>query len=101
MHGTAMRLGYALLCLAIGVSLGSEASAQKRGGVLTLSHIDSPPSPSIQEEGTSSVLIPFMAMFNNLVMYDQHKPINNFDTIVPELGSGRRTLARLSFVTAI
>ena len=63
------------------------ALAQKRGGVLTLSHIDSPPSPSIQEEGTSSVVIPFMALYNNLVIYDQHKPVNTFDTIVPELAT--------------
>ena len=61
--------------------------AQKRGGVLTVSHIDSPPSPSIQEEATASVVVPFMAVFNNLVIYDQHKPINTFDTILPELAS--------------
>jgi peptide/nickel transport system substrate-binding protein len=69
----------------IAVAFVGSAQAQKRGGVLVVSHIDSPPSPSIQEEGTSSVLIPFMAVFNNLVMYDQHKPVNTFDTIVPEL----------------
>jgi len=63
------------------------ASAQKRGGTLTVPHIDSPPSPSIQEEATASVVIPFMAIYNNLVMYDQHKPINTFDTIVPELAT--------------
>lgn len=63
------------------------AVAQKRGGVLTITHIDSPPSPSIQEEATASVVIPFMAVFNNLVLYDQHKPINTFDTIVPELAT--------------
>ena len=71
----------------IAVAFIGPAQAQKRGGVLVVSHIDSPPSPSIQEEGTSSVLIPFMAVFNNLVMYDQHKPVNTFDTIVPELAT--------------
>ena len=69
------------------LACASTSQAQKRGGVLVLSHIDSPPSPSIQEEGTSSVSIPFMSMFNNLVIYDQHKPINTFDTIMPELAT--------------
>ena len=32
-----------------------------------LPHVDTPPSPSIQEEATASVVIPFMPMFNNLV----------------------------------
>jgi hypothetical protein len=27
---------------------------------------------SIHEEGTNSVSIPMMAVFNNLVLYDQH-----------------------------
>ena len=84
-----MRLRY-MLCLAATIlllSVQGGAQAQKRGGILVLSHIDSPPSPSIQEEGTSSVVIPFMAIFNNLVMYDQHRPINSFETIVPELAT--------------
>ncbi len=62
--------------------------AQKRGGVLTLPHLDTPPSPSIQEEATVSVVIPFMALFNNLVIFDQHEPQNRMDTIRPELATG-------------
>ena len=61
--------------------------AQKYGGVLTLPHVDTPPSPSIQEEGTVSVVIPFMAIYNNLVIFDQHVARNAFDTIRPELAS--------------
>ena len=63
------------------------ALAQKYGGVLTLPHVDTPPSPSIQEEGTVSVVIPFMPVFNNLVIFDQHEPRNSFETIRPELAS--------------
>ncbi|MGE0226304.1 MAG: ABC transporter substrate-binding protein [Acetobacteraceae bacterium] len=40
---------------------------------------------SIHEEGTNSVLTPMMAVFNNLVIYDQHIPQNSPDTIRPEL----------------
>ena len=70
------------------LALGGAAHAQKRGGVLTIEHIDNPPSPSIQEEATASVVIPFMPLFNNLVMYDQHVAQNSLGSIVPELATG-------------
>jgi peptide/nickel transport system substrate-binding protein len=61
------------------------AHAQKPGGALRIYHRDSPASMSIHEEGTNSVAIPMMAVFNNLVLYDQHKAQNSLDTIVPDL----------------
>jgi len=61
------------------------ALAQKPGGVLRVYHRDSPASMSIHEEGTNSVAIPIMAVFNNLVLYDQHIAQNSLDDIVPEL----------------
>jgi peptide/nickel transport system substrate-binding protein len=61
------------------------AQAQKSGGVLRIYHRDSPASMSIHEEGTNSVAIPMMAVFNNLVLYDQHAAQNSLDTIVPDL----------------
>src|SRR6516165_8809941 len=64
---------------------GGGAQAQKPGGVLRIYHRDSPASMSIHEEGTNSVAIPMMAVFNNLVLYDQHKAQNSLDTIVPDL----------------
>jgi peptide/nickel transport system substrate-binding protein len=77
-----------IACLAVaGFVLGAPAWAQKHGGVLTIPHIDSPPSPSIHEEATASVVIPFMPMFNNLVIFDQHIPQHSLDTIRPELAS--------------
>lgn len=66
---------------------GGLACAQKHGGTLTVAHIDSPPSPSIQEEATASVVIPFMPMFNNLVLFDQHIARHSLDTIRPELAT--------------
>ena len=45
------------------------AFAQKAGGVLKISHFDSPASMSILEESTAAALRPMMGDFNNLVMY--------------------------------
>ena len=69
------------------LAASGSATAQKYGGTLTVPHIDTPPSPSIQEEATASVVIPFMAIYNNLVLFDQHKPQHKMETIVPELAT--------------
>lgn len=42
---------------------------------------------SIHEEGTISTVLPVMGVFNNLAVYDQHKPQNSLETIVPELAT--------------
>jgi peptide/nickel transport system substrate-binding protein len=73
--------------LFVAAILACPAMAQKHGGVLTIPHIDTPPSPSIQEEATASVVIPFMPLFNNLVLFDQHIPQNSMATIRPELAT--------------
>jgi peptide/nickel transport system substrate-binding protein len=65
----------------------SGASAQKAGGVLKIQHMDTPPSASIHEEATVSVAVPFMAVFNNLVMFDQNVAKNSFESIVPDLAT--------------
>src|SRR5690349_11248775 len=61
------------------------ASAQKQGGILRITHRDSPASMSIHEEGTISVVLPMMGVFNNLVMFDPRKKQNSLDDIVPDL----------------
>src|SRR3979490_328739 len=63
------------------------AWAQKQGGVLRVTHRDSPSSMSIHEEGTISVVLPMMGVFNNLVMFDQHTRQNSLDGIVPDLAT--------------
>jgi peptide/nickel transport system substrate-binding protein len=83
-----MRRTIGAACLTVAMAIAPAAVAQKHGGVLKLEHIDNPPSPSIQEEATASVVIPFMAMFNNLAIYNQHVPQNSLDIIVPELATG-------------
>src|SRR3546814_16845249 len=60
------------------------ALAQKSGGIFKIYHRDSPPSMSIHEEATNSTFQPMMNVMNNLVIFDQLKPINSLDTIVPE-----------------
>jgi peptide/nickel transport system substrate-binding protein len=61
--------------------------AQKPGGTLRMPHADSPASMSILEESTIITLAPMMAVFNNLVMFDQHIAQNSIATIVPDLAS--------------
>jgi peptide/nickel transport system substrate-binding protein len=63
------------------------AFAQKSGGILKIYHRDSPASMSIHEEATISTVAPMMAVFNNLVMYDQHVPQNSLQSIVPDLAA--------------
>ncbi len=61
------------------------ASAQRSGGVLKLYHRDSPASPSILEEASSSTVVPFHSVFSNLVIYKQDVPQNSLESIVPDL----------------
>src|ERR1700757_1997439 len=75
----------AAIALLIAISDGGTASAQKPGGVLRMYTPDSPASMSMHEEGTVSVAGPMMAVFNNLVMFDQHVKQNSLQSIVPDL----------------
>jgi len=70
--------------MAAALPFGS-AWSQKPGGVLRITHRDSPISMSIHEEGTISVVLPMMGVFNNLVVFDQHARQNSLDGIVPDL----------------
>ncbi|WP_072385009.1 ABC transporter substrate-binding protein [Hyphomicrobium sp. CS1BSMeth3] len=63
----------------------SLALAQKSGGTLRSYEVANPPSASILEEATSGTTHPFMAVFNNLVIFDQAEPVNKPEVIRPEL----------------
>src|SRR5712692_8421269 len=63
------------------------ALAQKQGGILRVYHRDSPASASIHEEATYSVNVPFMPVFNNLVIYKQDVAQNSLQSIVPDLAT--------------
>jgi len=69
----------------LAISTTALAGEPKPGGILRMYHRDSPGSASIHEGSTSSINVPFMPVFNNLVIYNQHIAQNSMDTIVPEL----------------
>ena len=85
-----------MLCLLQAIAVASAvvtllaagpALAQKSGGTLRMYIWDNPPSASIHEEATVSTTTPFMGIFNNLVLYDQHEKLNTTDNIRPELAT--------------
>jgi peptide/nickel transport system substrate-binding protein len=71
--------------LSLALSTGEGAFAQKQGGILRMSHFDSPASMSLHEESTAAANRPMMGIFNNLVMYKQDVPQNSIQSIVPDL----------------
>ncbi len=86
-------MGLTLAALFTAMSLAQPSAAEpksdqpKHGGVLRIYHRDSPASASILEEATVSTNAPFMGVFNNLVLFDQHVAQNSFDSIRPELAT--------------
>ena len=83
-----LRAAAAASALLIAMSSNGTAFAQKQGGILRMSHFDSPASMSMHEEATGAVNRPMMGVFNNLVMFDQHVAQNSMGSIVPDLATG-------------
>src|ERR1700752_5080296 len=85
--GTTRRLrGYLTAAgLLAAMFMAQPAAAQKAGGVLRMPTGNSPASMSIHEEATRIAVTPMMAVFNNLVIFDQHVAQNTFDSIRPDL----------------
>src|SRR6187397_3028156 len=71
--------------LGIALAAATSASAQKKGGTLRLYHNDNPPSTSLLEEATIASVMPFAAVFNNLVVFDPAKPHESLETVIPDL----------------
>src|SRR6476469_2900356 len=61
------------------------AFAHKQGGTLRISHRDNPPSASIHEESTISVVQASITKKNNLVVFEPNEKVNSPDHIVPDL----------------
>jgi peptide/nickel transport system substrate-binding protein len=78
----------AIAGLLITLVAGASAFAQKQGGILRSYMLDSPASMSIHEEATIYAERPMMAVFNNLVLFNQHVKQNTLDSIVPDLATG-------------
>src|SRR5246500_2043063 len=73
--------------MVIAISADGPALAQSPGGILRLSHFDSPASMSILEESTVAALRPVMGVFNNLVMYKQDVPQTSMQSVIPDLAT--------------
>ena len=74
----------ALLVMAL---IGGPAAAQKAGGILKLYSPGSPANMSMLEAPTIQTEMPVMGVFNNLIMFDQHKAQVSLQTIVPDLAT--------------
>jgi peptide/nickel transport system substrate-binding protein len=69
----------------LAVAAADSAAALKRGGVLRLYDPNNPGNMSMLESPTIASQMPLMGVYNNLIMFDQHKPQVSVDTIVPDL----------------
>ena len=81
------RIVAALVAAGLALAPATGAFAQKSGGVLKVTHRDNPPSASIHEEATISTVMPFMSIYNNLVVFDPKTKQNAPDHIVPDLAT--------------
>ncbi len=68
-------------------SLAMPAIAQKSGGTLRFPLRENPSSASLHEESSITAMQPFMAVFNNLVVYDQHEEMARPESIRPDLAT--------------
>src|SRR6516165_8776239 len=73
--------------LLLALVTGDAALAQKYGGVFKLSDPGSPANMSMLELPTIQGEMPMMGVFNNLIVFDQHKAQVSLDTIVPDLAT--------------
>jgi peptide/nickel transport system substrate-binding protein len=88
MKATHIRMAVAafgVTALAAMATSSATAGEPKHGGILKIYHRETPGGISIHEEATYSTNVPAMPIFNNLVLFDQHKAQNSMDTIRPEL----------------
>ncbi len=67
-----------LALVAASAALRAAADEPKHGGILRMYHRESPASMSIHEEATYSTNVPFMPVFNNLVVFDQNVAQNSW-----------------------
>jgi peptide/nickel transport system substrate-binding protein len=75
-----------LPCILLAMTAAA-AYAQKYGGTLRFPLRENPSSASLHEESSITAIQPFMAVFNNLVIYDQQIEMATADSIRPELAT--------------
>jgi peptide/nickel transport system substrate-binding protein len=76
-----------LLVVIMLTALATSAAAQKSGGTLRFPLRENPSSASLHEESSITAIQPFMAVYNNLVIYDQHEEMARPESIRPELAT--------------
>src|SRR5262249_12516969 len=68
------------------VAWASSGQTRKQGGTIkVMLREDLPQGFAVHEAATYSTSFPSLPCFNNLVMFDQAKPTESMDTIVPDL----------------
>jgi peptide/nickel transport system substrate-binding protein len=72
---------------ALALVLTGGASAQKAGGILRVYSAESPPGLNIYEQSTPWGQAALMAVYNNLILFDQHVPQNSIEAIKPDLAT--------------
>lgn len=82
------RLIFAIMLASMLAPAYSRAEEPKHGGTFRIYQRDNPASASVHEEATFSTNVPFMGVFNNLVIYNQDIPQNSMKTIEPDLATG-------------
>jgi peptide/nickel transport system substrate-binding protein len=82
-----LRVAAAAIAVLLGISGSSTVFAQKAGGILRVYSADSPPGLNIYEQATPWGQGPLMAVYNNLIVFDQHVPQNSLQSIVPDLAT--------------
>ena len=80
-NGFGRRVAMSFAALGCVLLTAAPAAAQKKGGTLRLYHNDNPPSTSLLEESTIASVMPFAAVFNNLVVFDPAKAHESLDTV--------------------
>ena len=81
-----VKLGAAALS-ALLISSTGISYAQKQGGILRISSNDNPANMSMLEAPAPSSEVPLMGVFNNLIVFDQHKPQVSLQSIIPDLAT--------------
>ena len=81
------KAGIALAAMLAG---GAAHAEPQRGGTLRVYHRENPASASVHEEASIATAMPFMAVFNNLFVFNQQGDRNDPADLTPELATAWR-----------
>ncbi|MBI4081644.1 MAG: ABC transporter substrate-binding protein [Candidatus Lambdaproteobacteria bacterium] len=89
---TTRTIAAAIVAVAVSLAWGPPAAiAQKYGGILKSIQRDNPNSLSSHDESGSFVAQwPVGGVYNSVLYFDPLKPVESFDTVIPELAKSRQ-----------